>query len=538
MRRLSLIPLLLACAMPALASETVALPGGAALTLDKQGLHLRAAGGAEFAGIALRGRHLDYREGTALVVDANTERAMAITVDAAAGTLATQAVLEGAAVAPEASCLYRDSQGLLHAFLVGKDGQAEQWLLHGRPRLVRKLALPPHSEQCLVHDASASLVVAEKGLGAWAYNADAEAPPSRRALAMGAAYSLAPAPGGFALLGRDGKIRRTIALQRDVPPAVIVLPQVQTESMPRMGDAADDPAIWVDRQRASQGRVLGTNKKQGLHVYDLQGRQLQMLESGRLNNVDLRQGVMLDGQAYDLAAATQRDENSLVLYRIDGDGAVSEAARFPTPLERIYGICLYRPAGGGLEAFVNDKDGSYLQYRISRQDGAFTASLVRRFKLASQPEGCVADDRNGRLFAGEEKRGVWSIDASASVKAEPKMILPVGGPLRADVEGMALYHGANSGYLVVSSQGSNSYVVADAAPPHRVRGSFRIGMNPEAGIDGASETDGLDVTSANLGGRFSRGMLVVQDGYKRLPDGAQNFKYVAWDDIARALALP
>jgi 3-phytase len=62
-------------------------------------------------------------------------------------------------------------------------------------------------------------------------------------------------------------------------------------------------------------------------------------------------------------------------------------------------------------------------------------------------------------------------------------------------------------------------------------------MNPAAGIDGASETDGLDLTSANLGGRFTQGMLVVQDGYKRLPDGAQNFKYVAWQDIARALGL-
>jgi 3-phytase len=164
----------------------------------------------------------------------------------------------------------------------------------------------------------------------------------------------------------------------------------------------------------------------------------------------------------------------------------------------------------------------------------------RRFKLATQPEGCVADDRNGRLFAGEERRGVWSIDAGADRKAEPKMILAAGsrGPLRADVEGMAIYHGANASYLVVSSQGSNSYVVADAAPPHRIRGSFRVGMNAGAAIDGASETDGLDVTSANLGGRFARGMLVVQDGYKRLPDGAQNFKYVAWDDIARALDLP
>jgi len=550
MLRLSLIPFLLACALPATA-ETVALPGGARLALDKQGLHLHAADGAERAKIALRGRHLDYRDGMALVVDANTERAMAIAVDAAGGSLTTSAVIDGAAVAPEAACLYRDAQGLLYAFLAGKDGQAEQWLLHGRPQLVRRLALPPHSEQCLVHDASASLVVAEKGLGVWAYNADAEGPPGRRALAVAvphgassparaagvATFSLALAPAGVDLLDRDGKTRRTIALRSDLPPAVIVQAQVQTENMPRMGDAADDPAIWVDRQQAGQGRVLGTNKKQGLHVYDLQGRQLQMLESGRLNNVDLRQGVLLEGQRVDLAAATQRDENSLVLYTIDAAGSVAEAARFKTPLERIYGLCLYQPASGGLHAFVNDKDGSYLQYRIGRQDGAFTASLVRRFKLATQPEGCVADDRNDRLFAGEEKRGVWSIDARAEAKAEPKMILPVGGPLRADVEGMAIYHGANASYLVVSSQGSNSYVVADAAPPHRLRGSFRIGMNPDAGIDGASETDGLDVTSANLGGRFARGMLVVQDGYKRLPDGAQNFKYVAWDDIARALGL-
>lgn len=101
MRRLSLIPFLLACALPATAAETVALPGGAILALDKHGLHLRAADGAERARIALRGRHLHYREGVALVVDANTERAMTVAVDAAAGTLSTSAVLDGAAVAPK-----------------------------------------------------------------------------------------------------------------------------------------------------------------------------------------------------------------------------------------------------------------------------------------------------------------------------------------------------------------------------------------------------------------------------------------------------
>jgi 3-phytase len=70
-----------------------------------------------------------------------------------------------------------------------------------------------------------------------------------------------------------------------------------------------------------------------------------------------------------------------------------------------------------------------------------------------------------------------------------------------------------------------------------VRGAFRVGIQAELGIDGASETDGLDVTAANLGGLYGQGMLVVQDGHKRLPDGAQNFKYIAWQDIARALQL-
>jgi 3-phytase len=30
---------------------------------------------------------------------------------------------------------------------------------------------------------------------------------------------------------------------------------------------------------------------------------------------------------------------------------------------------------------------------------------------------------------------------------------------------------------------------------------------------------------------------VLQDGYKRLPDGPQNFKYVGWGDVATALGL-
>ena len=323
------------------------------------------------------------------------------------------------------------------------------------------------------------------------------------------------------------------------PALPIIAPRAQTDPMARTGDAADDPAIWVHPTTPEASRVLGTNKKQGLLVYDLQGRQRQLLEVGRLNNVDLRQRVRWADGEEDLAVATQRDDNVLMLFTIDHDGTVAEAARFATGMDKIYGVCAYRPASGGLEAFVNDKDGLFHQYRVRRDaPGRYAATLVRTFRTATQPEGCVADDAGGVLFFGEEKRGVWTLPADAAATAAPRMVLPVGAQLAADVEGMALYHGARGSYLVVSSQGSNSYVVMDAQAPYRVRGGFRIGINREAGIDGASETDGLDVTSAALGGPYGEGMLVVQDGYKRMPDGPQNFKYVAWSDIAKALGLP
>ncbi|MEE4195997.1 MAG: phytase, partial [Bacteroidales bacterium] len=51
-------------------------------------------------------------------------------------------------------------------------------------------------------------------------------------------------------------------------------------------DAADDPAIWVNNENPEKSLVLGTNKVSGIHVYDLNGRELQFLEVGCLNNVD------------------------------------------------------------------------------------------------------------------------------------------------------------------------------------------------------------------------------------------------------------
>ncbi len=571
------------------AEELAALPGGAWLSLDKRGLRLVGGDGRELAALPLRGEQLDLRpiEGGALaiVVDSNAERLLPVRVDIRAGTLSALPVLPDTGYGIEAACMYRDGQQLDHVFLVAKDGQAQQWLLGAEPRLVRRLALPTGVEHCRVDDAHATLFVAEEEMGVWAYGADAEGPSVRRPVALRAPWgklkatvgALAVLPGGLAaiddkgaLLGwrREGENWRalparalgarqlatgTLLVQTakgwqapkldwqtgtaPAPALPIVLPRVQTEPVARAGDAADDPAIWVHPTDPARSRILGTNKKQGLLVYDLQGKQTQLLESGRVNNVDLRQDIRFGAERFDLALATQRDENAIVLFTIDAQGELKEAARLPTGLGDIYGACVFRNAEGGLDAFVNDKDGRYEHYQITRTGGRFGARLARSFKLDSQPEGCVADDRSGLLFVGEERRGVWVTSARADQPATLKMVMPVGPLLHADVEGMGIHHGADKSYLVVSSQGNNSYVVLDAAAPFTVRGAFRIGMDAARGIDGASETDGLEVTSANLGGVYGKGMLVVQDGFKRMPDGPQNFKAVAWEDVAKALKL-
>lgn len=594
---LAAIPVFAAPVVPAAldkADELAALPGGGWLALDKRGLRLVDTDGRERAVLALRGEQLDLRPvdggALAIVIDSNAERLLPVRVDTRAGTLAALPALPETGYGIEAACLYRDAQGLDHVFLAAKDGKAQQWLLGAEYRLVRRLALPPSVEHCRVDDANDTLFVAEEGMGVWAYGAQAEGPPARSPVALrtphgklaGEIGALAVLPGGLAAIDDKGDLltwrrdggrwqslrprvlgaQQLVALEpasarllvrtgkgwqapslgwkagtAPLPPLPTVLPRMQTEPVARAGDAADDPAIWVHPTDPTRSRILGTNKKQGLLVYDLQGRQTQLLEAGRLNNVDLRQDLRFGAERFDLAVATQRDENAMVLFAISAQGEVSEAARLPTGLGDIYGTCVSRNSEGGLDAFVNDKDGRYEHYRITRDGGRFGARLARSFRVATQPEGCVADDRSGLLFVGEERRGLWVTSVRADQPATLKMVLPVGPVLHADVEGMGIYHGAGKSYLVVSSQGNNSYVVLDAATPFRVRGAFRIGTDAANGIDGASETDGLEVTSANLGGVYGRGMLVVQDGFKRMPDGPQNFKAVVWEDIAKVLKL-
>ena len=306
----------------------------------------------------------------------------------------------------------------------------------------------------------------------------------------------------------------------------------ETDAVTHHGDAADDPAIWVNQANPEKSLILGTNKKAGLEVYNLNGKRLQNLAIGRLNNVDVRSHVTINGKPMSLAVASHRDTNSLSVFEIDqASQKVTHIADLPTQLKEIYGVCLYQPANDKLYAFANGKGGEFIQYQLNTTSKQLNAIEVRRFQLESQPEGCVADDKTHELFVGEEDVGVWEIDAAPEQPVQPVSVIKAGGILQADVEGLALYHAPEETLLVISSQGNDSYVIVSSSAPYKVKGAFRIGLNSDALIDGVSETDGLAVTSVNLGGELSKGLLVVQDGRNRLPEEAQNFKLVPWAEL-------
>jgi 3-phytase len=324
--------------------------------------------------------------------------------------------------------------------------------------------------------------------------------------------------------------------------ARIVKPVIESEPADSYGDAADDPAIWVDRANPARSVVIATDKKLGLNVYDLKGKRLQTLPDGRMNNVDLRDGFMLGGRPTTVVAATNRTTKSISLYRLDpatrrlspiADGILA------TGFEDPYGLCMYHSAkSGNFYVLANDSvDGKVRQWKLIDRNGKAGIEAVRDIAVGSQAEGCAADDELGNLFVAEEDVGLWKYSAEPDGGDTRTAVDKVeGGNLSADAEGVSIYYGADGkGFVVLSNQGEDNYAVYRREGANEFVGKFHVVANEARGIDGASETDGLDVVSAPLGAEFPAGMLVVQDGRNLMPGARQNFKFVSWKDAMDAL---
>jgi len=320
---------------------------------------------------------------------------------------------------------------------------------------------------------------------------------------------------------------------------------VETVPVAKAGDAADDPAIWSNAENPAASLILGTDKQGGLHVYDLQGKSLQFVADGKMNNVDLRDGFKLGGQSVILVTASDRTNQAVAIYKLDTQAQrlinVADGKQ-PTGLSDPYGQCMYRDVRTAkYYVIVGDPDGTTKQWElIATRQGKVRIKLARTFKFASQAEGCAADDQTGTLYVAEEDRGLWKLAADPRRGSAMTSLDTVekNAKIKDDLEGVGIYDlGNGRGYIVVSSQGNDSYAVYRREGDNAYLGSFAVVADPVTGIDGISETDGLEVTSRNLGPGLEHGAMVAQDGRNVLPVEHQNFKIVPWKAIADALGL-
>jgi len=302
------------------------------------------------------------------------------------------------------------------------------------------------------------------------------------------------------------------------------------------GDAADDPALWLHPADASKSLILGTNKQEGLIVYNLDGSEAARLPIGLINNVDIRQSA---DRPFDVAVASNDQVNAISVFLVNrATGTVSHRGEIPTNKLEPYGICSAREDGRDY-AGVTYKDGTVEIWAVSASRTELAGQLLKTVKLDTQLEGCVFDEPQGILFVGEEGRGLWKLNYRDEAP-KPELIDEIGGAsgLIADVEGVTLWRGKDkTGWIVVSAQADNRFVVYDRQAPHTARGSFSIAGNAALGIDAVTHTDGLDVFSGALPG-YRRGVVITQDDGNPKSGRDQNFKLASWADVEAALGLP
>ncbi|MGH2688699.1 MAG: phytase, partial [Actinomycetota bacterium] len=198
-------------------------------------------------------------------------------------------------------------------------------------------------------------------------------------------------------------------------PLPSVAPAAETGPVRSDGDAADDPAVWVDPADPARSLVVGTDRRAGLGVWDLAGREVQFLAGGPTDNVDVRP-IGVPAGPRPLVAASGWQERTLHLFTIttgSGEGhTLVEAGTVRTGVVAA-GLCLWRPPSGQVHAFVMSEQGVVEQWVLRDEGDRITGTRVRGpWEVGGETEGCVADDELGRLYVGEEDRGVWRYDAS------------------------------------------------------------------------------------------------------------------------------
>lgn len=324
-------------------------------------------------------------------------------------------------------------------------------------------------------------------------------------------------------------------------PARPVMAVVETVVVTDPAVDADDPAFWADPRDPSRAVLFGADKSDGLYVHNLDGTVRQFFPDGPMNNVDVRDGFIVDGRPMVLVAAAERDRFGIMTWLMDPQSLeVRRWGFIPTDMGEPYGFCMGR-RGDAFYVVPNNKNGDIHQIRITvGADGAPVGVVERRLKLGGQTEGCVVDDAADQIYVGEEDVGVWRFDFDPTADGAPTQVYAVDDfRLTDDTEGMTLIRDGDAKYLIVSSQGDSTYPVwrvigEGAAATYAYVGRFAI-VDGEA-IDGVTHTDGLDAWSGPIG-PWPEGAIAFHDDTDSPHPGQQNYKIVDWRDVKRALGL-
>ena len=302
---------------------------------------------------------------------------------------------------------------------------------------------------------------------------------------------------------------------------------VETEPVFAGDDAADDMCVLENFNNPESSLIISSDKKYGIIVYDLEGNKLYDYEVGRINNVDIIPSKY--GQDKYLVAGTNRTYNSIDLYIFNSNGELEKnIVREVVPsLKDVYGITFYDDEYNTY-VFVSDKKGNVEQWSFNNDESNPEIKFERKLKFSSLVEGLVADESKGKIYIGQERKGIWELNAFPSLDSQKKLIFKKSKNFKPDFEGLALRDDGNGeGYLIASVQGSNGYLIIDRKSL-LAKIFFRIIDGDK--IDGTTETDGIDVSSIKTS-KFPNGFFIAQDDDN---DGLnQNFKLVDWNKIIK-----
>jgi len=282
-------------------------------------------------------------------------------------------------------------------------------------------------------------------------------------------------------------------------------------------DAADDPAFWLDKNNPSASVIYGSNKRAGIVAYNLEGREIGFYDIGRVNNIDVVQDILAED--VDIIGGTNRSFGSVDILMIKESGVLDTLTLGriqcdSSIMDDVYGFCFGKNVEKSeVYAFVNAKNGRLQQYRIDLVGDSLISDLISSLVIRSQPEGMVADDTEGKLYVGEEDRGIWVYDYADGLK-DPQLIPMTGeenSSIKFDIEGLAIYQQGEVKLLVASSQGNFSYAVYDIDDGYKYLGSFIL--DGKEGIDAVEETDGIEIYSDSVSREFPHGIMIAQDGF-------------------------